>query len=128
MASVNPVIEHKNILNDTPVEQVEESPMIVVHCTAISQEGGGIRIWPSTFLFDSDSPATSKMLHVFGVTMAPDWTYLRPNEPFTFTLVFEPLPKSCTVFDFLEKIPFPGGFHIQGIKRNKNDVYRLQII
>lgn len=123
---IEPVI--KSTTEEVILEQVEESPVIVVHCTVLSKDGYGIRIWPSTFLFDRDSSATSKMLHVFGVTMAPDWTRLRPDEPFSFTLVFEPLPKTCTVFDFLEKIPFPGGFHIQGIKRNKNDVYRLQIV
>jgi hypothetical protein len=45
-----------------------------------------------------------------------------------FTLFFAPLPKSCEFFDLLEDIPQAGGFFIQNIKRNKSDIYNLDIL
>jgi|APCry1669189101_1035198.scaffolds.fasta_scaffold192007_1 hypothetical protein len=121
-----PVIELDETLKEDLLNQLEEAGLIVIHCSH-SGVGGGIRIWPSTFLIDRDSPARSKLLHVFGITMAPQWMYVEPGKTARFTLVFEPLPKTCTVFDFLEEIPLPGAFCVKGIARNKSDVYRIQI-
>jgi len=44
-----------------------------------------------------------------------------------FTLFFASLPKSCEVFDLFEDIPEEGGFEVQGMKRNTNDVYYVNL-
>jgi hypothetical protein len=42
-----------------------------------------------------------------------------------FTLIFAPLPASCTMFGLEEVIPEKGGFSAQDIVRNKSDVYHV---
>jgi hypothetical protein len=59
--------------------------------------------------------------------MYPHWTHVA-NGSHTFTLFFEALPGSCTVFDLMEVIPQEGGFLVQGIVRNETDVYRVEIV
>jgi len=46
----------------------------------------------------------------------------------SYLIIFIPLPKSCDFFDLLEDIPESGGFFVRNIKRNKADVYHVQII
>ncbi|GAA4318732.1 hypothetical protein [Flaviaesturariibacter amylovorans] len=103
------------------VEAVEERATIV-HCTMT--EFTAARIWPSTFLIQEDG-VRKGLLQAYGITAYPNWKWLLPGE--TFTLVFEGLDKHCLLFDLLEEIPEPGGFHIANIERNKSDVYRLFI-
>jgi len=45
-----------------------------------------------------------------------------------FTLIFASLPKTCEVFNLYEDIPQDSGFHIKGIRRNKSDVYNVEIV
>ena len=125
---ITPEIAKEEVIETRLSEQVEEAGMIVVHCRCSPPHGGNVRVWPATFLLDRDSPAESKLLHVFGVSVAPEWTHIPPKGTMIFTLVFEPLPKTCTVFNFVEKIPLPGAFRVDNIPRNKADVYRITIM
>jgi hypothetical protein len=50
------------------------------------------------------------------------------GKSFRFTLIFSGLSKSCEFFDLLEDIPEAGGFFIQNIKRNKDDIYQGNIM
>ena len=36
--------------------------------------------------------------------------------------------EACKVFDLIEEIPESGGFKIYDIRRNKSDVYRVDIV
>ena len=99
---------------------------IYVHCYFDSPvEGSLIRIWRTTFLVDSTSSARAQLVHAENISMAPQWTMIADHATFSFLLVFESLPKSCTVFDLIEEIPQPGGFHVKNIHRNQQDVYHI---
>ena len=110
------------------LSQVQEENTVIVHCTYDSIFGGSIRIWNSTFLIDKASGDRSKLLHAENITFAPVWTPTPEGKSFRFTLIFSGLPKSCEFFDLLEDIPEAGGFFIQNIKRNKDDIYQVNIM
>ncbi len=112
-----------------------EDSFVYVHCHfKNNSEDMLIRIWRTTFLIDKDSATRSQLLHAENISFAPQWTIV-PRKPtgqtgggdFTFLLIFSGLPKSCLVFDMVEEISQPGGFHIKSIKRNETDVYHIDI-
>lgn len=86
-----------------------------------------IRIWPSTFLIDQHSAHKSQLLWAQHISIMPQWTFIPPFKESRFSLYFSALPKSCTRFNLHEDIPEPGGFHIQNIVRNTQDVYFLEM-
>lgn len=109
--------------------KVEEEKQVIVHCCFPSQPFAGnlIRIWRSTFLVDEQTDHKSHLIHTENIAVYPYWTEVEPMKDFWFTLVFSGLPKDCKSFDLKEIIPESGGFHIQNIKRNGTDVYRVKI-
>jgi hypothetical protein len=110
------------------LSDIEEQGQIVVHC-AIEDDLFGVygRVWPTTYLIDSNSDQKSKLLQVYGISMAPVWTPVPFGGTLNFTLIFSSLPKSCKVFDLVEVIPEPGGLFIKNIVRNNSDVYHVVI-
>jgi hypothetical protein len=86
-----------------------------------------IRIWHSTYLIDRASGSRSQLVHAENISYAPQWTVINKKGTFSFLLIFSALPKDCSVFDLFEDIPQPGGFFVQGIKRNQLDVYHVDI-
>lgn len=109
-------------------ELTETEGQVIIHCLYHSRLGGdGIRIWPSTYLFDCQSDHRSSLVHVEGVSMYPTWTLLAPGTHI-FTLIFSKLPKSCSVFDLVEDCDgSPGAFRVTGIKRSTDDVYYVRL-
>lgn len=109
-------------------QQAQEQSTVILHCmyhpTYLDNR---IRIWASTFLIAHNSAHRSALLHAENIAMNPTWTILQPGKLFTFTLIFEALPKSCAVFDMLEDIPEEGAFFIPDIPRNNSDVYVVEI-
>ena len=110
------------------LSQIQEENTVIVHCTYNSDFGGSIRIWKSTFLIAKPSGERSRLLHAENITIAPVWTPTPAGKKFRFTLIFSGLPKDCEFFDLLEDIPESGGFFISNIKRNKQDVYHVNIV
>lgn len=110
---------HPELLNDSYV-------YVHAHMSEADQEML-IRIWRSTFLIDKSSGIKSTLVHAENITFAPVWTIVPKNFSYTFLLIFQALPKSCTVFDLVEQIAQPGGFFIPDIMRNKTDVYHLNL-
>lgn len=102
--------------------EVFEERSTIVHVTVA--EFTLARIWPTTFLVQDDSTRKG-LLQAYNIAQYPMWKYLVPGD--TFTLVFEGLDRNCVLFDLLEDIPEPGGFHIENIERNRSDVYYLQL-
>ena len=103
---------------------VQEESQVVVHCSYTSAGFMDlIRIWPSTYLIDQGSSHKSELVHAENVSIAPIWTRLTYGETRVFTLIFSGLPKTCSVFDFIESIPEPNSFEIRNIQRNVSDVY-----
>jgi hypothetical protein len=113
------------ILTET-IEKVEvktlesEERQTIVHCTC--PEEYAYRIWPSTYLIEHGTGRRAKLITAFNISFAPEWTL---NDGKGFTLIFEGLSKSCSVFDLQELIPQEGGFEVLNIPRNKSDVYHV---
>lgn len=88
-----------------------------------------IRIWPTTYLYDTSSPHKSDLLHAEHITLYPQWMPCLPGEKVYFTLIFSGLPRSCKKFDFIEEcVGQDGGFEARNILRNETDVYFLEMI
>ena len=105
-----------------------EASHVYVHCYFNSPGADMlIRIWRSTFLVDTASGTRATLVHVENISYAPQWTIIPHDGLFHFLLIFEGLPKSCTQFNLLEDIPQAGGFFVEGIQRNKSDVYHVDI-
>ncbi len=103
-------------------EQFAEERSTIIHCTMAYSTR--IRIWASTFLIQ-DNGSKKKLLYAYNISEYP--VYIQAYSGHSFTLVFEGLDRKCILFDLLEIIPQPGGFHIENIERNKTDVYWLYI-
>lgn len=105
----------------------EEEAQVVLHCRLYSSYDTKLRIWSSTFLFDCHTDHKSKLVHADNISLFPDWTDVPAGKYFHFTLIFSALPRCCTLFNFIESIPEPGGFSHTNIERNKSDVYYIEI-
>src|SRR5687767_741181 len=101
---------------------VSEERSTIVHCLLV--DWNAIRIWPTTYLVQEDG-TRKKLLQAYNISEYPNWKFVFPGH--CFTLIFEGLDKSCLLFDLLEDIPQPGGFHIENIERNKTDVYWIEV-
>jgi hypothetical protein len=109
----------------TAVKTLEsEERQTIVHCTCTGEQDYAYRIWPTTYLIERGSGRKAKLLTAFNISFAPEWTL---NDGRGFTLIFEGLSKQCSVFDLKEIIPQAGGFEVNGILRNKTDVYQVTI-
>lgn len=115
------------ILLETETLVIEQSH-VYVHCY-YNNRGQEIliRIWHSTYLVDSATGAKSTLVHAENISYAPQWTFIPDRKLFRFLLIFTALPKECVSFDLLEDIPQSGGFRIEGIARNKADIYHVDI-
>lgn len=121
-----PEIEEK-VERKTQTEVNPES-QVVVHCTVRGMPFlARIRVWPSTFLVDASSKHSSKLIHAENIVFVPQWQPIPASGVANFTLIFSGLPKGCTHFNFIEIINEPGGWHVKNIKRNKQDVYRIEL-
>lgn len=127
---VVPKIEVDQELLNKIKTQTNEMGQVVVHCLYqdVMPWGSAIRIWPTTFLMDSDSDHQSELIHHENISLYPHWTPCDPFSKVHFTLIFSGLPKSCVRFDLEEFCDGSGGeFVVHDIERNNSDVYYLQI-
>jgi len=119
--------DRPEVSTETEIDVLQESH-VYVHCyfnnTARDML---IRIWKTTYLVDSGSGARSKLVHAENISFAPEWTMVPDKKEFRFLLIFDALPRACTSFDLIEDIPQAGGFQVEGILRNKSDVYHVNI-
>jgi hypothetical protein len=123
---IKPEVETE-VLTSIDPDTLEDSH-VYVHCHFNNTSDEMlIRVWRSTYLIDRSSGARSQLIHAENISFAPQWTLIPKKSEFTFLLIFSALPKDCTVFDLLEDIPQAGGFFVQGIKRNSQDVYHVNI-
>ena len=120
-APIEPALANELLSN------IDERGQVTVRCRYTSELGDLIRIWQSTFLVCYHTGHRSELVHAEGITYAPYWMRVPENMPMEFTLVFAPLPRECTVFDLMEVIPQPGGFHVPSIARNSRDLYHVEI-
>lgn len=105
---------------------VLEQGHVYVHCHFNNGPSDSlIRIWRSTFLVPHGSAERAALIHAENISFAPKWTPMPRNREFSFLLIFEGLPRDCTMFDMLEDIPEAGGFFAGDIARNSTDVYHV---
>lgn len=108
---------------------VDAEAQVIVHCSVKGAPlMSAVRVWPSTFLVDQGTGYKSQLIHAEGVVFVPEWQLIPESGISRFTLIFGGLPKSCKLFDFQEIIPEPGGWNVKNIKRNKQDVYRIELV
>ncbi|WP_235297080.1 hypothetical protein [Portibacter marinus] len=110
--------------------KIHEKGQVIFHCLYHNRYffETAIRIWPSTYLYDHHSDHKSEMVHAEKIVYAPEWQMVAPMSSSYFTLIFEGLPKSCSVFDFIEQTGSESGaFIFKNIKRNNADVYYARI-
>jgi len=109
--------------------QIHEAGQVIVHCIIrnVASQGMYMRIWPSTDLNDQHSSHSSELIHAENICYYPSWQEMKIGDNY-FTLVFAGLPKSCTIFDLVERCNGNmGAFHIMNIPRNESDVYYAQL-
>jgi len=107
---------------------VQQESHVYVHCYFKNTHTDMlIRIWRTTFLVDHGSGSRSGLIHVENISYAPEWTLVPDRKLFHFLLIFDALPRACSSFDLIEEIPQADGFHVEGILRNKSDVYHVDI-
>lgn len=125
---VQPQTEVEEVVSYQLKGEIDVESQVIIHCTFTSTGWGeGIRIWPSTYLYDNNSPHRSELLYSENIAKFPQWTFLKPFKKAHFTLVFSGLPKSCKSFDLIEEIPQNDGFEFFNILRNKTDVYHIDL-
>ncbi len=95
----------------------------IVHCRFFTEELCGVRIWPSTFLFENNG-RKCQLIKAFNISLMPKWTeHFVMHDFIRFTLVFEGLSKECGSFRLQEAIAEQYAFHSKEIARNSTDVY-----
>jgi hypothetical protein len=123
---VRPAVDAE-VLESISAETLHDG-YVYVHCHFQNEwQDALIRIWKTTFLIDRVSGSRSKLIHVENISFAPVWTTITDQKTHTFLLIFEALPKSCKLFDLVEEISQPGGFHVENIHRNPTDVYHIDL-
>lgn len=111
--------------------QIHEEGQVIFHCLYHNKYmfESAIRIWKTTYLFDLHSDHKSNLIHAEKIVYAPEWQVVPPFSSSYFTLIFSGLPKSCTLFDFVENTKTEyGAFIFKNIPRNQADVYYARII
>ncbi|MCG2431929.1 hypothetical protein [Aequorivita xiaoshiensis] len=104
-----------------------ESQVIVHIDSGPYRDSQRLRIWDNTYLKCKQTARTSKLLFSENIAIYPKWSFVASGTIFSFTLIFENLPKECLSFDLIENIPEMGGFFFKGIRRNNPNVYHLRM-
>ena len=110
--------------------QIHEAGQVVLHFLIknTSTQESGIRIWPTSYLYDLGSDHVSELMHVENITMYPTWQWISGLSKTYFTLIFSGLPKTCDAFSFKELCANQAGaWCVDKIVRNNTDVYFLEI-
>tara|TARA_B110000037_G_scaffold186603_1_gene216674 strand:- start:522 stop:908 length:387 start_codon:yes stop_codon:yes gene_type:complete len=113
----------KTILRQTEFALTKEK-QVVIHFTFKCQPGMAFRIWKTTYLITEKG---KKIPLVFwsGISLYPEWTRLYHVGKYQFALIFNGLPNECRVFSLVEEINEPGGFLVNNLIRNEEDVYHI---
>lgn len=121
-------------LNEAPIDasdlEVDEERQIIIHITNDLRDtlAGRIRFCPPIYLIDPITGFKSNLLFAYNIALKPDWTYIPPGySSWKFTLIFGGLPQGCQEFDLIEVESGYGILDIEGITRNKEDIYHVII-
>jgi hypothetical protein len=127
-----PILEPKvKIDNETKHElfnELQEESQVTIYCSSTAKEIDlRLQICDTTFLFPHESTHKSKLVHSENIARYPSWTHLKKGTTANFVLIFTGLPKSCVCFDLIESISLSGPFIVKNIKRNKTDIYHVDL-
>jgi len=126
-----PNVEISEELRKQLTTKVDEEGQVILHViyhAPMDEFMALIRIWPTSFLYDKHSEHKSELVHAENISYYPSWHQCIPGVDNYFTLIFTGLPKSCTVFDFIEHCGGGGGaFEVKNIQRNSHDVYNIRL-
>lgn len=123
-----PILERDLLESLSRTIKQEKQVILHVRYANTALFGSLIRIWKSSYLLEHETGNRSELIHAENISFFPVWTEIPPFASYEFTLVFSGLSEECNEFDFVELIPQSGGFKIPNIKRNKSDVYRVELI
>lgn len=98
-----------------------DEKQITIHCLVKGETVLSIR--PDTFLMSQVPHRKAFLLFSFGAPIHPETSYGVDQR---FTLIFSPLDKECSKFNFIEGHLHPGMFLVADIIRTKEDVYNLE--
>jgi hypothetical protein len=107
-------------------QEILEEKQVIVHCSMSCNPGMLVRIWKSTYLLTEEGERIP-LLYWDGISLFPQWTPIYHHGTFNFTLIFAGLSSNCKVFSLIEEINQPGGFCVENIRRNRTDVYRVEL-
>ena len=128
---IKPKIEIESSLLEEIKNMTQEMGQVVIHFiyfTPGNVDDSRIRIWPTSYLYDHDSPHKSELVHAENISYYPEWHSCPPGSTSFFTLIFAGLPKACRIFDFIEHCDSQwGAFVVKNIPRNPSDVYYVKI-
>ncbi len=117
------------VVTNTETAQ-EEERQTILHCRLPAPDFCMIRIHPTTYLIEQDGTKRN-LISSLDIAVAPAWCTGNFSGGFMhFTLVFEGLGKQCRSF-YMEEFAGPTEnllFKTEPIRRNKTDVYRVDII
>lgn len=125
--TVNPTIKMDKLTKRSLLKNLCEERQVTVHCSIEAETSDRIRIWKSTYLYPNNSKRKCKLVHAINISLYPEWTPIVAGKTAHFTLIFNGLPKNCKSFDLFECIPQPNNFFADDIKRNKEDVYWVEL-
>ncbi|NGX85264.1 hypothetical protein [Aequorivita sp. KMM 9714] len=124
----DPKIQIAKELKDQSATQTDTESQVIIHIDlGPYRDVQRLRIWNNTYLKCHQTARKSKMLFSENIAVYPNWCFVKPGTIFSFTLIFENLPKDCLAFDLIEDIPEMGGFFFKGIRRNNSNVYHLRM-
>lgn len=113
-----------SVLKEQLQAKANEQNQVIIHCSIkASSEDMVVRIWKSTFLYETNSSNKSELIHAENITIYPYWVPIAKGSSHQFTLYFTGLSKQCTSFNLIEQIPENGGFEKHNIQRNDTDIY-----
>lgn len=128
LTQIQTKVKIANKLKAELLSDMDEESQVIVHFTYKSNSFyEGLRVWKTTYLIPKESKRISTLVTVDNISMYPIYTYTPSGKTLKFTLIFSGLSKSCKTFDLIEQIPEPGGFIYKNIKRNKTDIYHIEL-
>lgn len=87
-----------------------------------------IRIDPRTFISNTKDNKLYRMLGACGISIAPNKTYLEPNENRIFALSFPPLPDDADIIHLIESFDSSWQFPFISLKGNNEQSKQLVLI
>ena len=125
-----PQVDISNDVKELAKEAAEEVGQVIVHISVlnVAQVDTGLRIWPTTYLYDQGTEHQSNLIHAENIVYYPQWQVLSAGKELTFTLIFSGLPSSCASFDLIEHCTNQSGaFEVRDMIRNSSDVYYVKM-